>query len=201
MTQLLYKFGNVCRKAMKSYYTTKQILKQRRYFLSFLLLWFITISVLLWLVNINLLAFILTSPVLTLADKLDFIFDAYINFFTINNPINLSRFIFSVLLAINLTLLVFLWQVGSQRLGFVKSNSGALVVIIGSNCVACGTSIVAPLVTAIAGSGAYFSAERFAATQLIVTAANILGIVLIVWSIKGIARRIVSSGLLTPKAL
>lgn len=181
---------------MKSYTIIKQILKRRPYFRYFLLLWFITISIFLWLVNINLLAYILGSPVLTPFGKIDFIFDIYLNFFKIDNPVNLSRAVFSLLLAINLTLLIFVWRAGKQRLGAVKSNSGALVAMVGSHCVACGTSIVVPLVTALAGSGAYFSAERFAATQLLATGANLLGVILIAWSIKGITKRIRASGLL-----
>ncbi len=59
-----------------------------------------------------------------------------------------------------------------------------------------GTSIVVPLITALAGSGAYLSSERLAAAQLIATGANILGIVLIAWSIRGAARRISMSGIL-----
>ncbi|MBA3757511.1 hypothetical protein H0X09_01445 [Candidatus Saccharibacteria bacterium] len=185
---------------MQSYNVAKQILKRRPYFRYFLLFWFIAISIFLWLVNINLLAYILSSPSLTTVGKFGFIFDTYITFFNIGNPVNLSRLVFSLLLAINLMLLVFMWRSSKQRLGAVKSNSGALVAMVGSHCVSCGTSIVAPLVTALAGSGAYFSAERFAATQLLATGANILGIILIAWSIRGINRRIVSSGLLIPKA-
>lgn len=180
---------------MSSYSVIKQTLKRRPYFRYFILLWFITISIFLWLININLLAYILGTPVLTPLGKVDFIFDTYFSFFTFDNPVSLSRLIFSLLLAINLTLLVFLWRAGKQRLGVVKSNSGALIAMIGSHCVACGTSLVAPLVTALAGSGAYLSAERFAATQLLATGANLLGIILIVWSIKGVVRRIKESGL------
>lgn len=181
---------------MKSYSVIKQILKLRPYSRYFLLIWFITVSVFLWLVNIDLLAYILSSPVLTFIGKIDFIIEAYLNFFKIDNSISLSRAIFSFLLAINLTLLVFLWRVGKQRLGIVKSNSGALLAMVGSHCVACGTSLVAPLITALAGSGAYFSAERFAATQLIATGANAFGIILVAWSIRGVIKRITTNGLL-----
>src|SRR3990167_5531588 len=105
---------------MKSYFVIKQILKRRPYFRYFLLLWFITISIFLWFVNVNLLAYILGSPILTPIGKIDFILDRYFNFFTVDNPVSLSRSTFSLLLAINLTLLVFLWRAGKQRLGAVK---------------------------------------------------------------------------------
>lgn len=183
------------RQGMKSFTLIKKVLRTRPYFRYFLLLWLITISIFLWLVNLNLLAYIVSSPVLTPFGKIDFIFDTYTSFFTISNPVSLSRLFFSLLLAINLTLLVFLWRAG-QRQGVVRSNSGALIAMIGSHCVACGTSLVAPLVTALAGSGAYLSAERFATTQLLATGANVLGIILIAWSIRGVAKRIAGSELL-----
>lgn len=181
---------------MKSYFVARQILKRRPYFFYFILLWIFTVSIFIWLININLLAYILASPVLTPVGKIDYIFDIYISFFKLDNPVSLSRAVFSLLLAVNLMLLVFLWRTGKQRQRAVKSNSGALVAVIGSHCIACGTSLVAPVVTALAGSGAYFSAERFATTQLLATGANVLGIVLIVWSIKGVARRITTGRLL-----
>lgn len=180
------------------YSAIKLVITQRPYFRYFLLLWFATISMFLWLVNINLLAYMWSSPVLSLLDKIDFTIDAYVNFFRIDNPVSLSRAVFSFLLAINLTLMMFLWRAGKQRHGAVKNNSGALVLMVGSHCVACGTALTAPLITALAGSSGvyYLSAERAAATQLLATSANLLGIILIVWSVRGIARRIVTSRLL-----
>lgn len=149
-----------------------------------------------WLVNINLLAYIISSPVLTAIGKLEFIAAAYGNFFILNNPITLSRLVFSVLLAINLVMLIFVWRAGKQRSGAIRNNSGALVAMVGSHCIACGTSLVAPLITALAGSTAYLSAERFAVGQLLATGANILGIILVVWSIRGITKRIKTGDLL-----
>lgn len=184
---------------MKPMYVTQQILKRKAYFRYLLLLWFSSVSIFLWLVNINLLAYILVSPVLSVADKLDIIFNVYISFFTINDLFTLSRVVLSLLVAVNFTLMVFLWKAGRQRSVVVKNNSGALVAMIGSHCVACGTSLLAPLVTALAGSGTYLSSERFAATQLLATGVNILAIVLVIWSAEGIARRIALSGLLAPQ--
>lgn len=196
--KLRHKRSRQHHKAVKTYYVIKQILRRRLYFLYFLLFWFIAITVFLWLININLLVYILTTPVLRLMEKLDFIFDAYINFFKLDNPVSLSRAVFSLLLAINLTMIVFLWRAGKQRPNLMKSNSGALLVIVGSSCVACGTSIIAPLVTAVAGTGSYLSAERFAATQLIATGANVLGIIFALWSINSLAKRILALGLTAP---
>lgn len=175
---------------MKSFTVITQVFKQKPYLGYFLLMWFGAITIFLWLVNINLLAYIIGSPVLTAIGKLEFIATAYGNFFVLNNPITLSRLMFSILLAVNLTLLIFVWRAGKQRSGAISSNSGALAAMVGSHCIACGTSLVAPLISALAGSTAYLSAERFAVGQMLATGANILGIILVIWSIKGISKRI-----------
>lgn len=183
---------------MRLHTVVTQVITHRPYFRYFLLLWFVTVSMFLWFVNINLLAYIWNSSALTLIGKMDFTLDAYVNFFIIDNPVSLSRAVFSLLLAINLTLMVFLWKTGKERKGAVKNNGGALVLMVGSHCVACGTAVAAPLITALAGSSGayYFSAERFAATQLLATSANLLGVILIVWSIRSMTRRIIMTKLL-----
>lgn len=181
---------------MKSFVLIKQILRTRPYFRYFLLLWFLTVTLFIWLININLLAFVLTAPVFTAVERADFILSAYANFFRyLNNPVALSSVIFSILVAVNFTLIVFLWREGKQRVKTAGGNVGAFVSMVGAHCVSCGTSLVAPLVTALAGSGAYFSAERFAATQMLATGANLLGITLILWSTKRTIKRIRTSGL------
>lgn len=179
-----------------TYTTIKQILWQKRYFRYFLILWFLTITTFLWLINVNLLIYILSQPVLTVFGKLQFIASTYRSFFIFTNPIALSRFVFSLLLAINLTLLLFAWFATRQRKGMISSNSGSLAAMVGSHCISCGTSLVAPLITVLSGSGAYFSAERASSTVLLATGANILGIILVTWSIKGIAARIREGSLL-----
>lgn len=182
---------------MLMYNVTKQVLRNKRYLLYFFLLWFVTVTVFIWLININLLAYVLNSPDLTTTVKIGFISSSYVNYFKyLNNPVALSSVIFSVLVAVNFTLLIFLWKEGKQRSNLARSNAGAFAAMIGSHCISCGTSLVAPLITAFAGSGAFLSAERATTSIVIATGANILGIIIILWSIKGVVKRIRSTGLL-----
>lgn len=181
---------------MIMYAITKQVLGSRPYLIRFLLLWFATVTVFIWLININLLAYILISPVLGVSGKISFIVNAYANYFRyLDNTVALSSVIFSLLVALNFTMLLYLWKENKRRSALSKSNAGAFAAMIGSHCISCGTSLVAPLITAVAGPSAYFSAERANAGLLLATGANVLGIALVLWSIHQIAKRIQATGL------
>lgn len=107
------------------YAVTKRVLGQRPYLIRFLVIWFVTITIFIWLININLLAYILTLPVLDAPEKLGFIADAYVNYFRyMNNPVALSSVIFSLLVTLNFTLLLFLWREGKRRSTMATSNAG-----------------------------------------------------------------------------
>lgn len=176
---------------MRQYSSVKYVLGQQPYLNYFLWLFFITVSLFIWLVNINLLVYILGSDALAISDKAAMISGAYVNFFLyMDNPVAISRAIFALLIALNTTLLIYLWRESKKRQGMARKNGGALVVMVGSHCIACGASFVAPLVTAIAGSTTYLSAERYAASQLLAMSAYIIGIILILWSIRGAAKSI-----------
>ncbi len=164
-----------------------EVLKQRKG--TFILVWFMTLSFFLWVTKINLLAYILSQSGLTAAGKIMFIVSVYVNFFTyIVNPVALSSLIFTILAATNITLLIHFAR-SAQRTGVVKANTGTVVAVIGSHCLTCGGSLAAPIITALAGTGTYFSAERLATGQLLATGANILGIILMLYSIRGVVRR------------
>lgn len=170
---------------------SRHIFSSRAYVARFFLLWFATITVFIWLININLLAYILKSPALSPGGKLVFIGNAYVNYFKyLDNPVALSSVIFSLLVALNFTLLLYLWKERKRRNSIVKNNAGVFAAMIGSHCISCGTSLVAPLITAVAGSGAYFSAERANAGILLATTANVIGIALVLWSIQKVSKGI-----------
>lgn len=181
---------------MSFYSLLKNVFAIKKYSLYFLLIWFITVTVFIWLINLNLLSYIIGSPLLTVVGKAVFVIEAYLNYFRyLDNPVALSSIVFSFLVALNFTLIVYLWKQAKKRSASVGTNAGAFVAMVGSHCISCGTSLVAPLVTAFAGSGAFFSAERAFAGQAISTAANLLGIALVVWSIRSVSQRIRQSGL------
>lgn len=182
---------------MQSYAVIKGVLRRGYYFRYYLLIWFITVTIFIWLININLLAYIVSSPDLTATGKIGFIASAYVNYFKyLTNPTALTSVIFSLLVSINFTLILYLWKEAKLKNNTAGSNAGAFVAMIGSHCVSCGTSLFAPLVTAVAGSSTFLSAERANASLFLTTAANLLGIALVTWSIRKVTKNIVTSRLL-----
>ena len=59
------------------------------------------------------------------------------------------------------------------------STVGSVGAIVGSHCIACGGTFIAPLVTTIAGSGAYFSAERINTAVTISVVINAIAILFV----------------------
>ena len=167
------------------------ILSRPRYLLWFIGSWFTTVTLFIWAINLNLLSYVLASPDLTASGKLTFILSAYGNYFRyIDNPIAFTSIIFSLLVAVNLTLLWYVWRETHQTARLTKQNSGALVAMLGAHCLSCGTSLIAPLISAFAGSGAFISAGRANVSTIFATAANTLGIILIMWSISKVMQQV-----------
>lgn len=163
------------------------VLRQRKG--TFILVWWLTLSFFLWVTKVNLLVYILSQSSLNQVNKLVFIIGVYVSLFTyIANPVALTSLIFSLLAATNITLLIHFAKLAKQA-DVARVNAGALVAVIGSHCLSCGGSLVAPIIAAIAGTGTYLSAERFTAGQFLATGANILGIILMLYSIRGVVRR------------
>lgn len=60
-----------------------------------------------------------------------------------------------------------------------KSKGATVAALAGSHCVACGGSLLAPVVTALSGGGAYISVARANTVLLIVLVINVIAIALI----------------------
>ncbi len=105
-------------------------------------------SFVVWSLNFGLVQYILfQAPKMTLLDKINFFNDGTKGVFTtFNNPQTIGIQIFSILFAINLAMLVFIFRRHGLRNVPTKSGGVALVfALLSSGCVACGTSIIAPL--------------------------------------------------------
>ena len=61
-------------------------------------------------------------------------------------------------------------------------GAGSVAAIVGSHCIACGGSLLAPFISVIAGSGAFFSAARINTAITISVLINVIAIILIVRS-------------------
>jgi hypothetical protein len=138
-------------------------------------------GVLLWLLNFNLLIFVLRDQFLTPLDKLLFVLEGYVSIVTNFEVFNaLSIAIISVLMGLTVATAVYIGR--SQVLKAGKRGAGAMVsALVGSGCAVCGTSLLGPLLSGLAGGAAA------SATTAIGYAANILAIGLLSYSLVGLA--------------
>ena len=155
-----------------------QVLINPAYFFISLFSTFIVSAFILWSLNLGLVRFVLFESGIGLADKAEFFFSVYTGI--LSNYANMQALgiiLFSVLFGVNITLIIFV----IRRQGFksIPKKSGAgglLLAIIGGGCIACGTSIIAPLLATFGAASAPFVKDLGAIF-------NWVGIVLIGYSI------------------
>jgi len=148
--------------------------------LRFILLWASMLWVFMYLTNLDLFGTIWFNPFLSLGDKISFMFDSFISIMSnITDLRVLSLLVFSFITAINLTLLEQTLKRKRQAKGAKAGAVGSVGAIVGSHCIACGGSFLAPLVTTLAGSGAYFSSARVSTAIAISVIVNFVAIIFV----------------------
>lgn len=139
---------------------------------------FVISALVLWSLNLGLVRFVLFESGIRLADKLDFFFSVYGGILAnYSNVQALGIILFSLLFGINIAFIIFV----IRRQGFKsipkKSGVGGLFfAIVGGGCIACGTSIIAPLIVSLGAASAPF-------VKSLGSIFNWVGIVLISYSI------------------
>lgn len=138
----------------------------------------------LWLFNLDLLFSVLGSPNLDWGEKVSFALAGFQSVFTnFDAPQAITLGIFSILSGINLSVLIYVLRHGHITAAAGGSNFvAATAALIGSGCAVCGGSILGPLAAIF---GASLSAT---AARAIGTAANLGGIVLLLYSIYGLGK-------------
>jgi len=152
--------------------------------------WVATLWLFTYLISLNLFSYILSNPTLTFAEKIGFVFQSFANTLAnLDDPRSLSLAIFSFLATVNILLMVRLFRERKSKKGLAKTGSASVVTLIGSHCVACGGSLLAPFIAALAGSGAVFSSARITTGIVVSTLINIVGIILITRSTVQLVRK------------
>jgi len=132
----------------------------------------------LWSLNLELLKYIIFEAPISFLGKLDFFTYGYRSVFTTyDSAQSVGLILLSVLFGINTALFVYV----IRRQGFKsvpkKSGIGAFgIAIISGGCVACGTSLVAPLLATLGATSSAFLRD-------LSTILNWLGSVLLLYSI------------------
>lgn len=106
-----------------------------------------------WFLNLGLLQYLLTSPFLTIGDKLELLIGSYSGVFRLPiSPLAITLFAVSVIQGITVAALVY--TVRRERLmqrGLMKDFGGTGIAgalsVLGLGCAACGTSLVTPILT------------------------------------------------------
>lgn len=129
----------------------KHVLRIPKYFVFAFVSVFVMSGLIVWSLNLGLLRYILFEAPLSFAEKLEFFSYTYETLYTTFSSVQaMGITILSVLFGINAAMLVYI--IRRQGLASVpkKSGSGAFALaILGGGCVACGTSIIAPLLATI----------------------------------------------------
>lgn len=106
-----------------------------------------------WFLNLGLLHYLLTSPFLTVGDKLEMIIGSYSNIFHLPlSPLALTLFAVSIFQGIAVAALVYsIKKERAMQRGLLKEFGGTGIAgalsVLGLGCAACGTSLVTPILT------------------------------------------------------
>lgn len=156
--------------------------------------WLLVISLFLWLPQVNLLSYILTQAPLSVGGKFSFFINYYprvLSSFT--NPIVFTLIIFSFLTAVSIVLLIFMLRT-SKRLQVSahvhgKAYAATAGSAFGSHLLSCGgTLLLAQLFPTLSGSSAAFGGPDIVINKLLATSANLIGIMIVLYTIRKISR-------------
>lgn len=131
-------------------------------FLTMLGFFVLILFILQWLFNYQQLGFILgNSTGLSFYDKINFLVEAFINIFRFGSDIvPISMILIALFQSVALTLYLKLRHFATHNKS-VKSSVGSLTFgLLGSGCVACGGSLLTPLLGALASNVSVTLAER-----------------------------------------
>ena len=169
---------------------SKVVFRDKGYFGVLALSWVITLTLFLLISRSSVLAYVLLGGQFDAAGKLTFMAQIYTNFFAyIASPIVFTAFVFTALAALNVTLLVYMTRKMQRRVSG-KGSLGAAGAVIMSHVLSCGSSLLAPFFSALAGSSAYNDPGRLQVAAVFGVFLNLVGLVLILRSTAGVARHI-----------
>lgn len=143
-----------------------------------------------WSLNLDLLYFVVFEAPVPFVEKLKFFSSTFQTLFTTFTSLqSVGIILFSVSFGINTSLFVFiLRQIGIQKVPKKSSSIAIILAVLGGGCVACGTSLLAPLAATI-GATSTVAVQQLGAIFLW------LGILLNVYSISRLSLLVSTSSL------
>lgn len=157
------------------------VLARPKYALIALVTAFVVLGLLIWLFAFDTLLYVVALPDYPVGEKVQLLLSGYTNSFRyIDDPVIFTRVIFSGLAGIAAALYWFV-RTHTPKARNRKGLSGFVVALFASGCVACGTSILSPL---LVGVGAAASASLGIVIGIV---GNGIGIILMAYAIRGLA--------------
>lgn len=152
--------------------------------------WFLTLSFLLLIPNLALLIEItFNQPLLTLGQRIGFVIEIYTNTFSyLFEPVTLSIVILSLVIAFNFAMIRFVRKQNRSTKGRL---SGTIAMLVSSHCVACGGSLLAPLLSLISGTGSTYIGGGYSRLQALTVILNTVAILIALRSIYKVSPTIV----------
>lgn len=144
--------------------------------------WLLTLSFLLLMPNFALLAEVtFNQPLLTFGERIGFVGEIYANTLRyLLEPIILSTIILSLLLALNFALIAYVRKKNKNVGG---SLNDTLTMLVSSQYVAGGASLLATLVSLVGGTGGTFIGGSFSRLQTLIVILNTAAILIALRSI------------------
>lgn len=167
--------------------TTLQVLKRPRYGLLAVTLSLAFFLVLRYLFSLQVLATIVTSSAVSTLEKASLILFGFLpdsigEFITfLIDPVGLLLFIVALLQGVTVTVLIFVRRRANRRQATRGAASGFTVSLLGSGCIACGGSILYPLLASLGSQAAV------TLSQTIGVIAGVLAVVLIIYALRNIS--------------
>jgi len=163
--------------------TINQLLQQPGERKRFLMYWFLVFSFLVVLPNIGfILEILFNQPILSIPERLALVLSLYGNSLRfLFEPVTFSIMVLSIVIALNFQIIRFIRRHQLQAGGRFKST---VTILISGHCVACGGSLLAPLISLFTGTGSYFSSERYFKIQVVTVAINLIAMYIAYRSMK-----------------
>lgn len=135
-------------------------------------------GLILWALNLDLVRYIIFDAPLTIGQKIGFFADVYKSMFVTHPSVQgVGILFFSILFGVNIALVVYVIKnVGFAKIPKKSGFGGLFFAVLGGGCIACGASILAPLL-------ATFGATSTVFVQELSTLFNWIGVLLVSYSI------------------
>ncbi len=154
------------------------VLKQPKYLIGAIVLGFFMSGFIIWSLNFDLVKYIVFDAPITFFDKVRFFWDVQTGIYTAYTSTQATGIIlFGTLFGINTALIIKVIKLGAfKNIPKKSGGAGLILALLSGGCVACGTSILAPLLATLGATSSAFTSE-------LSNYFNWFGIILITYSI------------------